>query len=431
MATDYNANLIAELYASENVEKAIRVSDEMVAIGNPMFPRQIYEAYKRFHKTFSSSSHYFVADLTKFKTNDVAEILKEIAHTTERDADISMMTDYLAEIEYFDSEIVNKIKKIFEKDIFSGEMEDYELEQYYTYLEKLGKETEWLEVLLRMCFEDDRQKVDTRKIALKKLLKLKPKEYINSYYENYGSLKGKKAEIILVEEISKWHGGKIPLLHKKILEIGSERARELLKKEQLKKVEEKKINEIKEQKEIKEEYKTADVISEIAELRSNINKISIADERFGFPLFSPSEEIYQQGKPANSKASLVGYCIVLRSLFGGFDNKIMELEISEERTAELMPDIKELTGSINKFHLVLLEKGINVDNSIFGLRNINIIASKFAHPNKETENELIDILKKESLIDYYKENNWSILHREILLRYRGVLEKLMNAINVE
>lgn len=429
MAIDYNANLIAELYATGDEEKATRVCDEMVAIGDPIFPRQIYEAYKKFRKTMVS--HYFVSDLTTFKTTDVVEILKEIAHTSNRDADISMMVGYLTNIEYFDKEIVNKVKKIFKDDISSGELYEDDVEKYFVYLEKSGEDIGFLESLLQTCFEDDEQDLRVRKIALKKLLKLKAKKYINYYYENYNSLKGKKAEIIFTEETSKWHGGIIPSLHKRVLEIGSERAKEILQKEQLKKIEEKKIKEMKEQKEIKEEYETADVISDIAKLRSNINKVSIADERFGFSFFSPSEEIYQQGKPAGDKASLVGYCIVLRSLIGDFDNKIIELEISQERAVKLLPDIKEFKGSINKFHLLLLEKEINVDSEIFGLRNLSRIVSKLAHPSEETDRELSNILKEERLFDYYKESNWSILHREILLRYKGVLEKLMSAISAK
>ncbi len=427
MATDYNANLITELYAAENVEGAIRICDEMVTIGDAIFPRQIYEAYKKFQET--PSSHYFVSDLTRFKTGDATEILKEIAHTTDRDADISLMVGYLTDIEYFDPEIVGKVKNLFERDIASGEIHEYDVEEYFAYLEKSGEEMERLESLLQECFEDDKQFIAARKTALKKLLKLKPKEYISFYYENYDSIKGKRAETVFVEEISTWHGGVVPSLHKKILKVGSERAKEILKKEQSRKIEEKRSKEIKEQKEIKEEYETADVISDIAELRSKINKISIADERFGFSFFSPSEEIYQQGKPAKNKATLVGYCMVLRSLLGGFDNKIKESEISKERAKELLPDIKELTGSINKFHLMLLEKGIDVDAGIFGLRNISRIVSKLAHPDEEADPELSSILKKEKLFNYYKNDNWSMLHREILLRYKEVLEKLIDAIS--
>lgn len=426
MAIDYNANLIVELYATKDAKKAIQICDEMVKIGDDIFPRQIYEAYKKFQKTVYS--HYFISDLTNFKSSDAVKILKEIAHITNRDADISTMVYYLTDIQYFDPEIVNKVKKLFEKEVVEGNIYSYDIEVYFTYFEKSGKKMEWLESLLQAHFENDSEDMETRKTALKKLLKLKPKKYIDLYYEKYDSIKGKKIEIIFVEEISTWHGGIIPQLHQKILKVGSERAKEILQKEQARIIKKKQSKEIKEQKEVVEEYQTADVISDIAELRSKINKISVTDERFGFPFFSLSEEIYQQGKPAKNKATLVGYCVVIRSLLGGFDKKITELEISEEEARELIPDIKELKGSINKFHLMLLKNKIDVDPGIWGLRNISRIVSKLAHPNEEVGDEFFNILKEEKLFDYYKKDNWSILHREILLRYKGVLQKLIGVI---
>jgi hypothetical protein len=431
MATDYNANLIAELYTTENAEKATNISDEMVEIGDPIFPRQIYEAYKKFQKT--NVSHYFVSDLVHFKSGDAVEILKEIAHKTNRDADILMMIEYFTDIEYFDDKVVNKVEKLFKEEIISREIQEYDMERYFEYLKKFSQKKEDLEYLLKICFEDNEQNISVRRIALKKLLQIKPKEYIKYYYENYDSIRDRKTEIIFVEEISTWYGGTIPLLHKKILETGSNRAREILEKEQSRKVEKKVSEEKEEQKKIRREYETSDVISDIAELRSKINKISTVDERFGFPIFSSFEEIYQQGKPAKDKATLRGYCMVIRSLLGGFENKILEFEISEERAKALIPTITDFSGSINKFHLLLLEKKINVDKGIFGLRNINRIIVKFAaHTEEEaTSGELIDILREEKLFNYYKEDNWSKLHREILLRYKEVLEKLINALIIK
>ena len=427
MAADYNASLIAELYATEDAEKATRICDEMVSIGDAIFPRQIYEAYKRFKET--SVSHYFLSDLTHFKTGDAIEILKEVAKTDPDDSDLSTMVGYLTEIEYFDPEVVERVKTIFEKDIAEGKVYEYDIDVYTEYLKKAGVEVEILESLLRMCFEDNAQNVEARRKALKKLLKLDSQKYIKLYFENYELIKGKKAEIIFVKEISNWHGGIIPSLHQKILETGSETAKEILQQEQLRKTAENKSAAAKEQKEIRTEYQTSDVISDIAQLRSKLNKLAIADNRFGFPLFSASEEIYQQGKPAEDKATLVGYCMVLRSLLGNFSVEIMELEIPEDRAKEIVPDLKDLSGSINKFHFVLLEKGLAVDQGIFGLRIVNRIVSKFAHPGEGNDSELHDLLKKEGLLEYYKEDSWSVLHREILLKYKKVLENLINVFN--
>lgn len=429
MASDYNADLIAELYATTDEEQATRISDEMVLIGDPIFPRQIYEAYKRFKN--STVSHYFISDLTRFKIPEAAEILKEIIQTTEKNADISMMVSFLTDIQFFDQGIIGKILGIFKEDITKRRITDYGIKQYVDYLQKSNYSEMWyIEELLIICFEDNNQDIHARKAAISSLLKLDAKKFLNRYYENYDSIKGKKSEIIFVQEISTWGGGMIPALHTKIKESGSPTAKEILQKEQDKIKSKKEEKDKKEQKEVKTIFETADVISEISALRSKINKISSNDEKFGFAFLLPTEEIYQQNKSANDKPTLVGYCMSLRPLLGAYNDKITNFEISDLRAKELIPDLQDPKGSINRFNLFLLEKGIEVDKDFFGLRNLNRIITKFAaHTNEETSQELIDFLQTERLYEDYKQDNWSKLHRGILEMYKNFLERLLLSIN--
>lgn len=427
MPISYNANLIAELYTTNDAEKANNICEEMVDIGDAIFPRQIYEAYKKFYET--TFSHYFVLHLTRFKSENVAEILKEIAHTTTKNSDIFMMLDYLSDIKYFEPEIIDKVIKSFKEDLILRDAQEYEIEQYFKYIQNSGREIQKLELFLLDCFENDNQNIKARKVALKKLLKLEPRKYINFYYENYDRIKGKKAEIIFVEEISTWINGIIPQLHKKIQEDGSVSAQEILKAKLSSKVEEKQSKTKKEQEKIKEVYATADVISDIARLRIRVNKLSLADKRFGFSFLSSMEEVYEQNRPAQDKTTFIGYCIVIRSLIQGFSDKIKELEVSEERMREILPEVTDLEGSIKKFHFLLLDKGLNVDNKIFGIRNINRIVSILAHPDAEFTPELIKILKEEKLLDLYQEDNWPMLHRGILIKYKSALEELISALS--
>lgn len=426
MAYDYNANLIAELYSTEDEDKAIEISDEMSEIGDLIFPRQIYEAYKRFKNT--SISHYFVSNLTNFKSDDTTIILKEIADNTDSYADILMMINFLTNIKYFNSKIISKIKIIIENEIKDLNISEYALEWYAWYLE-WADQKEFLEYILKTCFEDDRQKIQTRKFALKRLLKIDPKKYIKLYYEQYESIINQKIENILVEELSTWKWWIIPSFHNKILKLWSNRAKEILQK-QLDKNKEKEQKEIlKEQNEIKEEFTNYDVLNNISELRSNINKISTHHDQFWYSFFPAFEEIYQQWKPARDKSTLIGYCMVIRSLIGNFDEKIKDFNITKERASELAPKIQDIKGNINKFHLLLLDKNINVDSEIFWLRNINRIITKFwAHTDEENNPELTKILKKENLFDFYKDNEWAKLHRGILLKYKNMLEKLTEAL---
>lgn len=428
MASDYNAKLISDLYSEKNSEKATRISNEMTDIGDAIFPRQIFEAYKRFKSTFVS--HYFISDLIRFKTVDATEIIKEIADTTDSESDLSIMIGFLSEIGYFEPSVFAKIVKIFRDGIDAGEIYEYHIDDFIEYLLKSGMDRDELVGLVTKCFEDDRQETRSRKIALKKLLKIDAKGYLNKYYNEYTTIKGKKAEIIFVEEISTWHGGVVPALHEKILRDGSDRAKEILLSKQKKNAAEKIAQEAKEQSDLKTMYETADVIGEIANLRGRINKIFSIDVRFRSPIFSEYEDVYTQNKPAKDKATLVGCCMVIRTLLSAFSDCVTGFNISDERAKELIPGLEDFKGSINKFHLLLLENHVNVDSGIFGLRTLNRFITKFAaHTGEERSLELVRILQEMGLQEYYENDNWSKLHRTILEKYKEFLEKLLLAIS--
>lgn len=426
MASDYNASLIAELYSAQSVEDATHISDEMLVIKDPIFPRQIYEAYKKYSNTYSS--HYFVSDLAQFKSDDADFFLKEIADTTNRDADLAMALNRLTEIEFFEATVVKKIKDLFVEEIKSGDIDEYEIEQYTLYLQKSGQDINELSVLLKEFFENEKRAVEARKRALQSLLRLKASETIQYYFDNYETIKGKKSEVAFVEEISTWKDGIVPKFHEKILNEGSNIAKEIIQRkiDKVKKEQQKKLETT--QKEVKQTYETADVISEIASLRSGINKFAISDERFGSPLFAPSEEIYKQGIPAKSKAELTGYSMDLRSVFGAFDKSVMDFQITKEKAEAHIPGIANLKGGINLFHLLLLEKGIKVDEAIFGIRNVNRIVTKLAHPDELEGTEFLELINSEGIAEAYNSDNWSLLHREILGKYKESLKKLLGAL---
>jgi hypothetical protein len=426
MAIDYNANLISELYAAKDDEHATRISDEMVDIGDPIFPRQIYEAYKKFKS--STKSHYFVQDLTEFKSTDAAEILKEIARTTERSADLHMMIGYLADIGYFEIKVSDKIASLFQKETDDSDLSEYDIYSYVKYLSKteLGKEI--LCPNLQTCFEDEGQDLPTRKAALEKLLEIDKKTYLSFYLENYELIKNKRAEVIFVQEIAGWSGGIISQIHKKILESGSATAKEILQKKLQKKEAQKQLQEKDEQQKVSSVFTNADLVNEISTLRVQINRISIADQRFGFPFFIPNEEFYSQSKPAQDKDSFVGCCMVLRVVVQGYVENIKGISVSEDEFKKYLPNVKALDGSLNKFHFLLYDKQVPVDATLFGMRDVSRLVSKIAHPNVDTEIELIDLLKSEGLEKIYASGDFSKLHREILSRYRDSLEKLTRSL---
>ena len=146
MASDFNAKLIAELYETDKPDKAAEIADEMVEIGDPIFPRQIYAAYKKFENT--SVSHFFISDLTSFEKNaDAAKILKEIARSSTRSADIETLLDYLNEIDYLDSEFTEKVKSLFLKVLKDKKIYEYDVDEYCGYLIRAGEVAKFEELL--------------------------------------------------------------------------------------------------------------------------------------------------------------------------------------------------------------------------------------------------------------------------------------------
>lgn len=76
--------------------------------------------------------------------------------------------------------------------------------------------------------------------------------------------------------------------------------------------------------------------------------------------------------------------------------------------------------------MFLIKKGIVPDKDLFGLKSLNKLVSLIgAHQGDE---ELFQILKKENLSEFYSNEQWDILHKKILLRYKDSLEKLHSLI---
>lgn len=70
---------------------------------------------------------------------------------------------------------------------------------------------------------------------------------------------------------------------------------------------------------------------------------------------------------------------------------------------------------------------MKVDPDLFSLRDLNKIISLFgAHPDREEE--LKKILKKRGVLELYKNEKWSNIHRNILQLYKKSLEGLLDTI---
>lgn len=416
MSAEYNSKLIAKLYAAKDDDTASEISQEMADIKDPIFIQPLYAAYKRFRLEESYMAHYFLSNLKTFKTPETTEIFKEIALLDDtEEIDFSYAIEYLEGAEFSEPWLTEKALSFLIDELKSKYSDGYRLGGYLRYLVK-AKPPIILTPLLKEAFEDNNRKKEVKEVALQFLLKENAKENLQYYFDNYEKIKGTSSEIVFAREISRWQNGIVPKLHEKIIKEGSSYAREIIetkiKKSQQELAEKEKNVEIK--------YNNAQIITEISQLRSKINTFTNGDSRFGFSIFPQNELIYQQTAGVEDRTKLVDYCMDLRSFIQKLNKEGMaNHEYSTEQIKELIPGIENTSGSINLLHLFLLSRKIEVSEDIFGLRKLNKIVSKLAHPDEAKD--LIFLLKENGLFDLYKEENFQALHRKLLEKYKGFL----------
>ncbi|MGB3345797.1 MAG: hypothetical protein WBA71_00880 [Candidatus Humimicrobiia bacterium] len=137
--------------------------------------------------------------------------------------------------------------------------------------------------------------------------------------------------------------------------------------------------------------------------------------------------LIDQVEVAKNRELLRNACIDLRSCIQKISSP--EHNIEEELALKLIPGStsEDLNKSINKLFLYLKSKRVKVDPGLFGFRDLNKIISLFgAHPDREEE--LKKILGKRGVLELYKNEKWSNIHRNILQLYKKSLEGLLDAI---
>jgi hypothetical protein len=424
MSTDYNSRLIADLYAATDSTKATELADEMVSIKDPIFIHPLYAAYRRYPQD-EYVSHYFASDLTEFKTPEAAEIIKEIARNPVRADDLASIINYLIEIEFYEEDIVI-IAVHLAKQKLNSEFYGYELGMYLKYAQKGGKigliEDDLLNAVL-----DDTKRLAVRKTALAYLLRSNSNEWMKFVSENLSIFTG-KSEMILATELIGWQGSLVEKIKTRLRESGSTRTKEILQAEADKNTKSVSHKETAQQQEIAKKYSNADLVAEISSLREKINSTASTDSRFASSLFALTEKLPQQNTAAVDKQSLAGYAIELRTIVQAIDKSITSKEFTEEEFKAAIPDIEKLEGSINKLHVFLHKAGVTVDPDVFGLRVVNKVVSKLAHP--EDDAKTLQLLRSFNLATSYEKEEWGKLHRQILEAYRDALAKLLVALTV-
>lgn len=416
MSSEYNSKLIDDLYQTSDPEKAKRILEEIREISDPIFIYSLFTGYKKFK--YASNSHYFIAALNEIKSKEVLNVLTEIISDPEVEPLIyTYALGGFLRYEYFEHDIISKAKLILYE--FVANQTNINLENLLEYLKKAGAISE-LTDQLRTIFEDDKFEPEERLLSLSYLLNTDSKKWVQFYIDNHTKIVNKQAEILLSKTLISWRGPLVEELKGKITKDGGSRAREIIESAQ------KREAEVKEESAKKESisYSNSKVITEIVELREKINRLSSIEKNIGFSIFPLRESIYKQLEAAIDEAGLINCCIELRSLFQDIEKAVGDHGISFEEAATIIPGIskEDFNKSINKLHLFLYSRKIEVDADLYGLRTVNRLVNLWAHPDRKKE--LISLLEKLTILEMYKKEDWTSLHRRILELYRTSLDKL-------
>ena len=415
MANEHNGNLIARLYAATERDSAIRVLEEMDEIKDPSFIAPILVAFERFKD--SSISHYFLSSLKKYSSPQVKKLfIKIVTDTTTSNTNFVWALDSLPEIEYEDDTVTQRTESYLHGDDFAP----HELLAIVEYLKFAKRLEENSDPLLRIIKKESFKK-DTRKLAIRILLELNASVYLQHFLDDFNELRDTNSDYILAEVLISWKGSLVTKLEDEILKNGNDRSKEIINDKRQKKAAVAKKEEIQKAESTVIEYPNSDVIARIFELRSRINILTLSDDDFKSSLFKELTILIKQTRPANSDTELSAFALDLRAFLQSFSKNTKNHGISYEAASKIIPNTSEpdMLSPLNQFHLFMVSKGRSIAGNLFGLRELNLLTNKIAHP--EDQEGLIKALTTNNLLRLYQEENWQALHRSLLESYMDSL----------
>lgn len=423
MASEYNGKLIVRLLSEYHQDRVKEIIGEIEEINDPVFLDPLLAAYQKFEK--SPISHYFIDAIAGIKSKEALNAIVEICKNSEfGSTNFIWALKEIPEAQTKDTLIIGKALALLGKFSSNYQTDSYELGLLLEFLSKadvlIGREN-----IPRLIFENDQFSVETKKTALYHFLRLKPREHVQYYLNNYEEIKGKQAEILLAKELVGWKNGNIPKLKKLILEQGSPRAKEILMAEQQEEKQER-------QQEVQKEesrYLNSGIIDEIVSLRDKINLLGVAHPIIKSALFPQSELFIKQTRAVQDEPTFVTACLDVREILQGVHENIQNHGVTIEKAREKFPSIQEdqLKKSTNALEIFLWNKDISAERAIKEFRKVNMLVNKLAAHRTEKD-EATKILRQCGLYELFIDEDWSKLHRRILEFYRDGLKSLHNVL---
>jgi|GEM_PF-6445293 len=425
MANEYEGNLIADLYATENDEQAVKVLREMDETSNTVFVSAIIAAFKKYRKSYKS--HWFLLSLSNYKSSHAIDFLNRIAQDpTSSDTEFIFSLSSLTLEKIKNASAVERCKKILSEPL---EISAWELERVASYLIAVDELTNIDHHLYEIVNNNSVEK-DIRKNALLVLMQMNSSKCLQYFLDNKEEIRLNRTDIVISEILKNWNGTLVEKIEDYILSEGSDRAKEIISAKRSSKKRSDAVAIAKKAESNVDMFSNGDIVIEIVDLKKSINLRAMGNVEIGFPLLPDSDRLVSAMKTARNSSDIVELAISLRSLIVTYPEKISQHGFTYEQALEIIPGMeeRELTTPLFRLHLFLHSRSVVIPGDFFGFRKLNVFPNKVAHP--EDDAGFVVALKKNYIYDLYAAEDWKGVQRKLLENYRDALIKLRDALPI-
>ena len=164
-------------------------------------------------------------------------------------------------------------------------------------------------------------------------------------------------------------------------------------------------------------------------MREQLNKKTMANENFGFPIFAPNSMLVHQAQCVDDKAVFLELCSDLLKIVRSVSPEARERSLEKKGEEDFLKGFSgnEKDREMARFLLYLNAKGIGVDYDFFGFRNLDRTLVLLLE-NKE-DKEFFDKLENIGIAHLYRKNQWHKLHGYLMNSYLQSLENMNKVFN--
>jgi len=414
MSEKSNIELITNLFTETDHHELIDIVSQIKEINNSILIYPLFNRWKQLKD--SSISHYFISAIGEIDSNESLDVAKKMIKMNLKHSktDLSYIFEIFIKFKHSDQNAINMAILTIEEYSLGKDFYGYQLRKPLNYLEFVNFINR-VEDPLRKILQNNSLGNEVRSIALEYLMKHDQKKEVKYILDHYEVLKSKKFNLLLVKEIIKWPKELCFELRQIILKNNEDRALEIMY-----------------------QHDKNNLVSKIKEIKNNIylGLIHKGRIKYGFHIFKTSEELLKQNKLINSEGDFKLACTDIRHMLFQEIKEPIVISMSVEDIQKLFPErpkkeiedkFKKMTFSkIDKLVIFLNQIGVNVDNNLYKIKDLNRIVGLTGH--KEEKNKLIELLKKHQLNKLFDNKNWNLLHEGLLDLYKYSLEKILESI---